>query len=131
MCFLFVALSSDNKMVLTWGRDALLKLWTINALNKHTVGDASPKRISYITFGNVDSKTFFTRGWDNDVNVWDSTYINKIVTLKGHTIMLHAWTIAQNSVILGSERKEGNLILLETGWIWCIRDRWLVRQLTV
>jgi WD40 repeat protein len=111
-----VALSPDEKYLLTGGWDNLAILWDVTTGRKLRSFHGHSSQVTSVTFS-PDGKSILTGSSDRTAILWDIQSGNRLRTLKGHTEAVTAvsFTANGNQVLTGSKDKTVILWVAATG----------------
>lgn len=111
---LSVALSPDNRQIVSGSRDRTMKLWNTVAECKYTIEDENKHNdwVSCVRFSPSDTETLIVScGWDKVVKVWDLKNCELKTNLVGHTSSLYTVTISPDGSLCASGGKDGIAML--------------------
>lgn len=108
-----VALSPDNRQIVSGSRDRTIKLWNTMAECKYTIEeDKHNDWVSCVRFSPSEHETLIVScGWDKVVKVWDLGSCILKTNLVGHTSALHTVTISPDGSLCASGGKDGVAML--------------------
>ena len=83
---LSVALSADDRQIITGGLDHQIKIWNTRSECKHTVNESQhTDAVSCVKFYHASKPAIcVTASWDKTIKVWDNLYMKLMHTFTGH-----------------------------------------------
>jgi len=110
---LSVALSADDRQIITGGLDRNIKIWNTRSECKHTV-DKNPHEdaVSCVRFYHAKKPAIcVTASWDKTIKVWDNLYMTLMHTFTGHKAQVTTLDIVENSAYLASGSHDGMIMV--------------------
>jgi guanine nucleotide-binding protein subunit beta-2-like 1 protein len=110
---LSVALSADDRQIITGGLDKQIKIWNTRSECKHTVDKSQhDDAVSCVRFYHAKKPAIcVTASWDKTIKVWDNLYMTLIHTFTGHKAQVTTLDIVENSAYLASGSRDGMIMV--------------------
>jgi len=110
---LSVALSVDDRQIITGGLDRRIKIWNTRSECKHTVDkNEHTDAVSCVKFYHAAKPAIcVTASWDKTIKVWDSMYMNLKHTFNGHKAQINTLDMVHNSSYLASGSRDGTVMV--------------------
>lgn len=108
-----VALSPDNRQIVSGSRDRTIKLWNTMAECKFTIEDDKHNDwVSCVRFSPIKTQSLIVScGWDKAVKVWDLSKCELKTNLLGHTSAVHTVTVSPDGSLCASGGRDGTAML--------------------
>ena len=103
---LSVGFSSDNRMIVSAGRDRTIRMWNTLGVLKWTIDSAHDDWVSQVLFSKDKNTYIISAGWDKKIKIWDQN-MNMKTSLAGNTRAINAIAISPNGQFLASGGREG------------------------
>ncbi|CAI9771037.1 unnamed protein product [Fraxinus pennsylvanica] len=111
---LAVAVSIDNRQIVSASRDKSIKLWNTLGECKYTIqdGDAHFDWVSCVRFSpNTHQPTIVSGSWDKTVKIWNLSNCKMKSTLAGHTGSVNTVAVSPDGSLCASGGKDGVILL--------------------
>merc|ERR1712195_287126 len=112
-----VALSVDNRQIVSASRDKSIKLWNTLGECKYTIGEQGGAEghtewVSCVNFvPNQQNPSIVSGGWDKIVKVWNMSNCKLRTNLVGHSGYINAVTVSPDGSLCASGGKDGVAML--------------------
>merc|ERR1712166_470435 len=110
---LSVAISADDRQILTGSLDNQIKIWNTRCECKHTVDKNShTDAVSCVKFYHAAKPTIcVTASWDKTIKVWDNQYMTLMYTFIGHKGQITTLDMVNGSNYLASGSLDGHIMV--------------------
>lgn len=110
---LSVAVSHDDRQIMTGGLDNQIKVWNTQGMCKHTVEkNQHTDAVSCVKFYHGGKQPLVvTASWDKTIKVWDNMYMQLMYTFVGHKAQINSIDMVQNTSYLASGSRDGTIIV--------------------
>lgn len=110
---LSVAVSQDDRQIITGGLDNKIKVWNVRGQCKHTVDkNEHTDAVSRVKFYHGSKNPMVvTASWDKTIKVWDNLYMQLMYTMVGHKAQINSLDMVQRTSYLASGSRDGSIII--------------------
>lgn len=110
---LSVALSADDRQIITGSLDKQIKIWNTRSECKHTVDkNQHTDAVSCVKFYHAAKPAIcVTASWDKTIKVWDNLYMTLMYTFTGHKAQITALDMVHGSSYLASGSRDGHIMV--------------------
>jgi len=110
---LSVAISPDDRQILTGGLDHQIKIWNTQGVCKHTVDkNTHTDAVSCVKFYHATKPAIcVTASHDKSIKVWDNQYMTLMHTFTGHKAQINTLDMVNGSSYLASGSRDGHIMV--------------------
>jgi len=119
-----VALSPDDRQIITGSLDRSIRIWNTRCECKHVVDkNQHTDAVSCVKFFHSKKPGIcVTASWDKTIKVWENTYMSLMHTFTGHKAQINTLDMVHGSNYLASGSRDGFI------HVWdLVKGRWLTQ----